>query len=289
MDAVVPIAGLATRLLPLTKAQAKAMLPVGSRVAIEHVVDELAGAGVRRVVIVASPRDRDAVAAHFAPARELEALLRGRGRGDLADAVAAVGAGVEVRVVEQPVARGLGDAVLCAREEIGERPFVLALGDALLTGPSDGRAPVIARLIGAFEAAQAACAIAVEEVDRDRLAGYGVIDPAGHGDVLDVRGIVEKPAAGDAPSRLAVAARYVCAPAVFGALAATAAGDAGELSLTTALARLLGEGHRIVAVPLQDGERRRDVGTLAGWREAMLEELLGDPSLRERARELLDG
>lgn len=278
VHAVVPIAGLATRLLPLTKALPKALLALGDRPVIDHVISELAGAGVERVTIVASPRDRVAVAAHLARDPELEELLTRRGRGDLAALVARIGEGLNVDVVEQPRPLGLGDAVLCARDAVAGEPFVLALGDALVRHADGSPSPITARLTEILRATRAACAIAVTEVDAEQVASYGIVAPAGpeQDGVVDLGAIVEKPIPEEAPSRLAVAARYACGPALMDALAACPRDASGELGLTAALQRLLDDGERVVAVRLHTDEQRLDVGTLAGWREAMLAELLRD-------------
>jgi UTP--glucose-1-phosphate uridylyltransferase len=290
VHAVIPVAGLATRLLPLTKAQPKAMLALGDRPVIEHVVAELALAGVNRVTIVAAPRDCHTIAAHFAPAPELEALLLGRGRPELAAALARISADVEVDVVAQPQPLGLGDAVLCAHDAVGGEPFALALGDALVDNPDGTPSRITARLGDVLAETRAACAIAVVEVDPHDVSSYGIVAAAGppDGDVMELSAIVEKPAPQAAPSRLAVAARYACGPQLMDALARCPREPSGELGLTAPLQLMIDEGERVVAVPLGRGERRRDVGTLAGWREAMLGELLRDPALRDLARAQLD-
>ena len=289
--AVVPIAGLATRLLPLTKALPKAMLPLGDRTVLDHVLAELAGAGVQRVTIVASPRDCVAVTSYLARDAELENLLRGRGRPDLAESISRIGEKLEIGVVAQPAPLGLGDALLCAREEIAGEPFVLALGDALLHRADGSPSLITARLAEVLDTRGAVCAIAVTEVAPDRVSDYGIVSLAGPRDdgVADVAAIVEKPMSDEAPSRLAVAARYACGPGLVDALDACRREGAGELGLTPGLQRLLDDGERVVAVQLHHDERRRDVGTLAGWRGAMLDELLRDPSLRQLARERVDG
>ncbi|MDX6718723.1 MAG: UTP--glucose-phosphate uridylyltransferase, partial [Solirubrobacteraceae bacterium] len=209
--AVVPVAGLGTRLLPATQAVPKELLPVGGRPVVEHVVEELARSGIERVVFVTS-HGKGAIEDHFAGAD---------------------GLGVALAWTIQPAPRGLGDAVLCADGLTGhdDEPFAVALGDAILgtREPHD----VVARLARAREEHDAACAIAVREVPRAQTGRYGIVSTDGAGRVT---GIVEKPDPGTAPSTLAVSGRYVMTRAIFGALRATPLGARGELELTDAIA-----------------------------------------------------
>lgn len=263
--AVVPVAGLATRLLPLTKALPKALLPLAGRLVIDAVLAELAACGCTRATIVAAPRDVEQITRHVGPAPDLAAVLRARGRDALADAVLATP--LDATVVAQPRPAGLADAVLCARAQIGDEPFVLALGDALLLEGDAEPAPLVARLAAAVEGG-AACAVAVEQVPRERVSSYGIV-AVGDGDV--VREIVEKPAVADAPSAFAVAGRYGCAPSLLDAL--DAAPLPHDASVTAGIAGLVGREERVVATPLRPEERRVDVGTLDGWRAALAEDL----------------
>jgi UTP--glucose-1-phosphate uridylyltransferase len=263
--AVVPVAGLATRLLPLTKALPKALLPLAGRLVIDAVLAELAAGGCTRATIVAAPRDVELIARHVDPAPDLADVLRSRGRDALADAVLATS--LEATVVAQPRPAGLADAVLCARAQVGDEPFVLALGDALLFRGDAEPATVVARLGTAVDDG-AACAVAVEQVPRERVSSYGIVDIDDDG---VVRGIVEKPAVADAPSTFAVAGRYGCSPALLSALDAAPLAD--DASVTAGIATLIDRGDRVVATPLRPGERRVDVGTLDGWRAALAEDL----------------
>ena len=259
--AVVPVAGLATRLRPLSRGVPKALLPVAARPVIQHIVDELAACGIERVVLVTG-RGRGAFAAHFARAR-----------------------GPEVVCAVQPRPLGLGDAILAAAPLL-DGPFVVALGDALLGAGPPARA--VARLADAVEGG-ATAAIAVEEVDAARTDRYGIVAPAGEGEPLPVAQVVEKPAPGAAPSRLAVAGRYAATPALLEALLEAPPERDGGASLSDALCALDG----LVALRLAPGEERLDVGTIAGYCDAFLVHALADPQLgpglRARARALLDG
>lgn len=245
--AVVPVAGRATRLRPLSLGVPKGLLPMAGRTVVRHVVDELAACGIERVVLVIGDGG-EAFAAHFAG-----------------------GAGPEVVCVRQPEPLGLGDAVLCAAPVV-EGAFAIALGDALLGLGAPAR--VVARLSAAIDAG-ASAALAVEEVAADAVDRYGIVVPAGDGDPFPVAGIVEKPAPDRAPSRLACAGRYAAAAALFDALRDTPPGTGGEIQLADGLARLGG----LVGVRLAAGEERRDVGTVAGYCAAFVDHALSDPEL----------
>jgi UTP--glucose-1-phosphate uridylyltransferase len=262
ITAVVPVAGLATRLRPLSRGVPKALLPVAGRPVVQHVVDELAACGVERVVLVTG-RGRGAFAAHFAGA-----------------------GGPEVVCAEQPRPLGLGDAILRAAPQVGDEPFAIALGDALL---GRGQPAHVTERLAAAVADGASAAVAVEEVAPAETDRYGIVVPCGDGDPFPIAGVVEKPAPADAPSLFAVAGRYAATPALLEALRAAAPDASGELQLADALSAL----PRVVAVRLRAGEERFDVGTVPGYCAAFVEHALCDPelgpALRAHARALLDG
>lgn len=281
-DAVVPVAGLGTRLLPATKSQPKEMLPVGAKPVVQYVVEELRACGVDRVLFVTG-RGKSAIEDHFDDDPELIRALREAGREELLAELEFERMGVEFAYTRQRRQRGLGDAILYAERFSGSGPFIVALGDAII-----GRhepSPIVARLTAAFEASGAACAIAVQAVPRELAPRYGMVagEPDGHH--LRVTGLVEKPAPADAPGDLAVAARYVFSPAIFGALRATPPGHGGEVQLTDAIRRLLDAGEHVVAVTLGPEDRRYDVGTVESYCATFLEFALTDPRYGERLRE----
>jgi UTP--glucose-1-phosphate uridylyltransferase len=288
--AVVPVAGLGTRLLPATKSQPKEMLPVGGKPVVQHVVEELARAGIERVVFVTG-RGKGAIEDHFDPDPVLARALHERGDDELLARLRFEHMGVSFAYTRQPSPRGLGDAVLCAEGFTGDAPFVVALGDAIFgtREPPD----VVARLAAALEQHGAACAIAVREVPREQTGRYGILsveDPEEDG-VARVTAIVEKPDPADAPSTLSVSARYLLTPAIFDALKQTEPGATGEVELTDAIARLIADGATVVAVNLGDVVRH-DVGTHESYAAAFLRFALTDPDhgahLRALARSLLD-
>jgi UTP--glucose-1-phosphate uridylyltransferase len=269
-DAVIPVAGLGTRLLPATRSQPKEMLPVVDKPVVQHVVEELAAAGIRRVLFVTGRRKR-AIEDHFDADPELAGI-------------AVPGDGLQFLYTRQPRPAGLGDALARAARFAGDAGAVVALGDTIVTGS------VIARLIAAYGDGEVAATVAVEHVPAEAVSRYGVVITDDSGVVRDV---IEKPDPDAVDSRLAIAARYVLGPSVFDALMHTPPGVSGEVQVADALRSVIAGGGRVIAVPLQHGERRHDIGTVQSYCEAFLEHALADerlgPALRERARALLDG
>jgi UTP--glucose-1-phosphate uridylyltransferase len=266
-------------LLPFTKAVPKALLPVGRKPAVQHVVEELAGVGIERVLLVVAA-GQDAVGRHFTRDPELERAVRDAGREELLAALDVEPLGIEVATVVQPAPRGLADALRHAEVFAGGRPFAVALGDALFDVHGAG-STIVSRVADALDRHGAVAAIALEEVDADHVHRYGIVAP---GEALDdgcveIADVVEKPAPDAAPSRLAVAARYAFAPAIFPALAALEPAAGGEPQLADALRALIAAGERVVGVPLEPGEHRHDVGALDGYAAAFVEAALADPQL----------
>src|SRR5258708_7752809 len=215
-DAVVPVAGLGTRLLPATKSQPKEMLPVGAKPVVQHVVEELRECGIQRVLFVTGRR-KGAIEDHFDHDPELDRALRERGRDELLAELRYEGMGVHFLYTRQPHQRGLGDAVLHAERFARAGAFAVALGDTIIG--LHRRSGIVARLGSALEGEGAVAAIAVEQVAAERAERYGIVAPAPGsgtgGEPFRLGGIVEKPPRGTAPSDLAVAARYAFTPAVF--------------------------------------------------------------------------
>ena len=273
-DAIVPVAGLGTRLLPATRSAPKEMLPVVDRPVVQYVIEELADAGIERVLMVTGRRKR-AIEDHFDADPELGS-----------EPVPATG--MRLYYTRQPRPAGLGDAV--ARGEgfaaVDAPGVVVALGDAILArAGGDGSAPaapgIVARLIAAHEAHGADATLAVTEVPEADVSRYGIVsgEPLEDPRVLQVTAMTEKPAPGTVDSRLAVAARYVLGPAVFAALAHVAPDARGEIQLTDAIASVVAAGGRVLAVPLQAGERRHDIGSVRGYCETFLHHALTHPQL----------
>ena len=257
--AVIPAAGFGTRMLPAAKAVPKEMLPVLDRPTIQYVVEEAADAGADDVLLVTS-REKKAVEDHFDRSPELEQRLAAGGKQGLLASVAALAARVKVHSVRQATQRGLGDAVNQARRHVGGEPFLCLLGDTIFSGDA-GALP--ARQLVEAHREFGGTVIGLEEVAAEKVGRYGVVGgtPVREG-IVRVETLVEKPTVQEAPSRLAVAARYALSPAVFDCLDATPPGKGGEIQLTDAL-RLLLTREPVHGVVLR--ARRHDIGNPTDW------------------------
>jgi UTP--glucose-1-phosphate uridylyltransferase len=274
--AVVPVAGLGTRLLPATKSQPKEMLPVGRKPVVQYVFEELTAAGMRRILFVTGP-GKTSLENHFDINEELIQLLRENGKEDLLESLAFERASVQYFYTRQRQALGLGHAVLAARAFVGEAPFVVALGDSIIG--LDRQSAIVRRMAEAFDARQAQAVIALEEVAREDVSSYGIasVRDRASGDLVELADLVEKPAPADAPSTLAIAARYVLSPAIFAALERTAPGVGGEIQLTDAIRRLIRDGGRVYGMRLGPDERRFDIGNFDAYFRAFVEFAVADP------------
>jgi UTP--glucose-1-phosphate uridylyltransferase len=250
--AVIPAAGVGTRLLPATKALPKVMLPILDAPAIQYVVQEAVEAGIANILIITG-RDERAVEDHFARNTELEAFLERRGDRTALEAVRRLTRLAHIQYVRQPSPLGLGDAVRYARAFVGDEPFAILLGDTVIDAPM----PVTRQLIQAYEEHRTPV-LAVEDVPAQKVGRYGIVEgtPLANGAVR-IQRLIEKPGPGETASTLAVAGRYVLTPEVFAALDAVQPGRNDEIQLTDALAGLLPRTP-MVAVPIQG--RRYDIG-----------------------------
>ncbi len=281
-DAVVPVGGLGTRLLPATRSQPKEMLPVVDKPVVQYVVEELVGAGIARLLLVTGRRKR-AIEDHFDadPELDVEPLIDPR-------------TGLQVFYTRQARPAGLGDAIRYGQAFASSAGAVVALGDAIIDTPPAAAPGIVPRLIEAYERHDAAAALAVDEVADEAVSRYGIaIGERGEGrEPFELERVVEKPDPAAVASRTAIMGRYVVGPAVFEALRETRPDDTGEIQLTSALQSVLESGGRLVAVPLADGERRHDVGSIESYCATFLEHALAHPrlgpGLRVRAARLLD-
>jgi UTP--glucose-1-phosphate uridylyltransferase len=288
--AVVPVAGLGTRLLPATKSQPKEMLPVGRKPVVQYVVEELTRVGMERMLFITGP-GKASIENHFDLNAELTQALREAGKEDLLEELAFERARAQYYYTRQRQPRGLGHAVLCARSFVGPNPFVTALGDSIigLHASSD----VVRRMIDAFERTGAGAVVAFEQVPREEVGHYGIARPGPSVDGLfRVEDLIEKPSPEDAPSTLAIAARYVLSPEIFDALDHTPAGKHGEIQLTDGIRLLIDRGRPVYGVCLDRTERRFDIGNIDAYFRAFVEFALADdkhgPPLRAFVRGLLD-
>jgi UTP--glucose-1-phosphate uridylyltransferase len=284
--AVIPAAGFGTRMLPAAKAVPKELLPVLDRPTIQYVVEEAAAAGVEDVLLVTS-RDKRAVEDHFDRSPELEQRLAAGGKEALLASLAALSAKVKVHSVRQPSQRGLGDAVNQARRHVGNEAFLCLLGDAVfsMTGSSPA-APLPARqLVDAYREFGTSV-IGLEEVPPEKVGRYGVVGGTMLRDgVLRLDTLVEKPSPQEAPSRLAIAARYVLTPGIFDCLDATPPGKGGEVQLTDALKLLLSR-EPIHGVVLRS--TRHDIGNPVDWLKTNLVFATRDAATWAALRPLLE-
>src|SRR5437879_5263081 len=234
--AVVPVAGQGTRLLPSTKSQPKEMLPVGRKPVVQYVVEELALSGIRRLLFITGP-GKTSIENHFDLNGELIAFLRETGKEELLAELDFERQSLEYFYTRQRRQLGLGHAVLCARPLVGSQPFVVALGDSIIG--LHAQSDIVRRMIAEFERAGAEAVIAFEEVPRADVVHYGIARPKSEGAVFELADVVEKPSIAEAPSTLAVAARYVFAPAILDHLEQTSPGTGGEIQLTDAIRRMI--------------------------------------------------
>jgi len=291
--AVVPVAGQGTRLLPSTKSQPKEMLPVGRKPVVQYVVEELANSGIRRLMFITGP-GKASIENHFDTNWELITFLRETGREELLEELDFERQSLEYFYTRQRRQLGLGHAVLCARPLVDDQPFVVALGDSIIG--VNAQSDIVARMVEQFESESADVVVAFEEVPVEEVVRYGIARPASDGEageVFDLADLVEKPSVEEAPSRLAVAARYVLSPRIFDALATTEPGKGGEIQLTDAIRSVLADGGRGIGIRLQPDERRFDIGNFGSYFRAFAEFALADPrygeGLRADLRQLLDG
>ena len=290
--AVVPVAGQGTRLLPSTKSQPKEMLPVGRKPVVQYVVEELANSGIERLMFVTGP-GKTSIENHFDTNWELITFLRETGREELLEELAFERQNLEYFYPRQRRQLGLGHAVLCARPLVGDQPFVVALGDSIIG--VNAQSDIVARMVERFESDGADVVVAFEEVAREEVVRYGIARPASDSDVpdiFDLADLIEKPSVEEAPSRLAVAARYVLSPRIFDALSTTEPGTGGEIQLTDAIRSVLADGGRGIGIRLGPDERRFDIGNFGSYFRAFTEFALADPrygeGLRRELRRLLD-
>lgn len=228
--AVIPAAGMGTRFLPATKAVPKEMLPIVDVPMIQHVVQEAAEAGIKEIFIITAESKR-AISGHFGRNADLEKTLMEKKAEDLLAAVRGILDLGEIHFVRQEEPMGLGHAVLCARRHIGQEPFAVLLGDNVI----DAAVPAVKQLSRVYERLGRSI-VAVEEVPVEKVSRYGIVHGRKVDDrTIEVETLVEKPPIEQAPSNLAIAARYVLTPSIFEALEMTGRSHGGEIQLTDAL------------------------------------------------------
>ena len=265
--AVIPAAGLGTRFLPATKAMPKEMLPVVDKPAIQYVVEEAVEAGLTDVLLITG-RNKNALENHFDRMTELEATLEEKGDTDKLKKVEFSNDLADVHYVRQGDPRGLGHAVLRAKMHVGNQPFAVLLGDDLI----DARDVLLSRMIE-VAGQRGATVVALLEVDPASTHLYGVatVETTDEDDVVRITGLVEKPAAGTAPSNLAIIGRYVLQPEIFDVLEHTEPGKGGEIQLTDALQTLAEENIAGGVYGLVFRGRRYDTGDRVDYIKAIVQ------------------
>jgi len=277
--AVIPVAGLGTRFLPATKTVPKELLPIVDVPSIQYVVQEAVDAGIEEIIFVTG-RGKDGIEDHFDDAPELEQVLADRGQHELVKMLRRIAEMTEVVSVRQKKPLGLGHAVLCARDLVGDESFAVMLADYLI----DSDKPCIRQLLEIFEQAEESV-VALMEVPETDVHQYGIIK----GKVLkerlyQIEATVEKPPAKEAPSRMAIIGRYVLRPEIFSILQKLPSGKGGEIQLTDGLAQLVCERKVYGCEFLGD---RYDIGDKFGFVRATVAYALKRPDLKDKVFEYL--
>jgi len=281
--AVLPVAGLGTRVLPATKAIPKEMMPVVDRPALQYVVDEARDAGIEHFVFVTG-RNKGAIEDYFDRAYELESTLRDKNKIEILEKLTAeLPEAGSTSFVRQQSPLGLGHAIWCARDVIGDEPFAILLPDVLVKTPQRS---CLAQMVEAYDKVGGNI-IAVDEVPMERVSSYGVISPKNgvNGNLIEMQGMVEKPPQEEAPSNLKITGRYILQPEIMKFLSDQAAGAGGEIQLTDAMARLM-EAQIFHAFKYEGQDY--DCGSKYGYFEAVCAYALDHPEIAGQARELVN-
>ncbi|HKV84128.1 MAG TPA: UTP--glucose-1-phosphate uridylyltransferase GalU [Ktedonobacterales bacterium] len=281
--AVIPAAGLGTRVLPATKAIPKEMLPLADKPTIQYVIEEAVASGIEHIIIVTS-RTKRAIEDHFDESPELNATLARKGDQQRLEMLAKIENMAQLSFTRQPSPRGLGHAILMAKDLVGDEPFGVLLGDDLVVNPAR---PCLRQLMDAHEE-HGGCVIAAMRVPQEQTRLYGVFDlePTRdtHSRLRRVRDLVEKPRPEEAPSDLAVIGRYVLTPDIFAALEQTPAGSGGEIQLTDGI-RAIRDTEPIYAYEFEGA--RYDTGDPVGYLTTSLAFALDRPDLAPGVRAYL--
>ena len=273
--AIFPVAGLGTRFLPATKSVPKEIMTLVDRPLVQYAIDEAREAGIKEFIFVTS-RGKGALEDYFDNAPQLEAELRRKGKGDLLDLLKSTNMDSgEIAYVRQHKPLGLGHAVWCARRLIANEPFAVILPDDVIAAEK----PCLAQMVEAFEETQGNI-VAAMDVPEDRTSDYGILDVKDDmGRIVSTKGMVEKPAAGTAPSNLAVIGRYILTPTVLQKLNRKEPGAGGEIQLTDAIAAAREDGEEVYGCRFAG--HRFDCGSKAGFLQATVAFALARDDLRD--------
>lgn len=281
IKAVIPAAGLGTRFLPATKAQPKEMLPLIDKPTIQFVVEEAIRSGITDILIITG-RGKRAIEDHFDKSFELEYVLRKSHKTELLKEIESISDLADIHYVRQKERKGLGHAIQCAQDHVGNQPFAVLLGDTLV----DSRVPCTKQMIEHYRRLGGSV-IAVEPVPRQRIRDYGIVDVEKlTGTEYLVRNLVEKPSPSKAPSNLGIIGRYVLTPEIFDALARTPKGKGGEIQLTDAI-KILNGIQDVYACTFKG--KRYDIGDKLDYIKASIEYGLKRRDLNQGLRKYLRG
>ncbi|MFH1147298.1 MAG: UTP--glucose-1-phosphate uridylyltransferase GalU [Pseudomonadota bacterium] len=277
--AVIPVAGLGTRFLPATKVIPKEMLTIVDRPTIQYIVEEIVASGIQQVIMVTGS-GKSAIEDHFDYSYELETILEKREKWDLLAEVKKISELIEITSVRQKKPLGLGHAILCARELVGNEPFAVVLGDDLVDSPT----PCLSQLLGIYNRYKKPV-VAVYQVPEEEVHSYGIVE----GERIDdqtyrIERMIEKPGPGITKSNLAIIGRYILTPEIFTLLENTTPGHGGEIQLTDALGEL---SRKDQMYAFCFSGKRYDAGDKFGYIQATLAYALKHPELGPRVRQYL--
>lgn len=282
--AVLPVAGLGTRFLPATKAQPKEMLPLVDKPLVQYAVEEVTASDIPMVIFVTG-RGKKAIEDHFDVSLELEQELAGRNKQELRDQVRSISGLLQIVYVRQKFPKGLGDAILTAKDVVGEESFAVLLSDDVI----ESRVPCLKQMMAVYER-YGTSVVAIQRVPKSAVSSYGIVgaravrDKTWDGRLFQIDDMVEKPSPREAPSNLAIIGRYLLTPAIFTELESTRPGAGGEIQLTDALRRLLKQEP---VYGLEFEGRRHDAGSKQGFLQATVEMALKRPDLAKEFRKYL--
>ncbi|MGG2060344.1 UTP--glucose-1-phosphate uridylyltransferase GalU [Priestia megaterium] len=279
--AVIPVGGLGTRFLPATKAQPKEMLPIVDKPAVQYIVEEAVKSGIESIIFITG-RNKKSIEDHFDKSIELEQMLEEKHKFDMLKEVQTISSMASIHYIRQKEPLGLGHAILCAEQFIGDEPFAVLLGDDIMTSEE----PALKQMIQAYETTNQSV-IGVQKVDVEEVSKYGIIQPKKKfGSLHEVNDLIEKPSIEQAPSTIAVMGRYILNPSIFSYLKTIERGVGNELQLTDAL-RVVCEKERLFALELEG--QRFDIGDKVGYMKAMVEVALKRRDLRHMFLSYLEG
>ena len=271
--AIIPAAGLGTRFLPATKAQPKEMLPIVDKPAIQYIIEEAIASGIEEILIITG-RNKRSIEDHFDRSLELEMQLKAQGKYELLGMIEEISK-ITIHFIRQKEAKGLGHAVLCAKQFVGNEPFAVLLGDDIV----DSKVPCLKQLVKVHNDLGGSV-LGVQQVPQQKVSSYGIVKPKElKPNLWQAMDLVEKPSIEEAPSNLAVLGRYILDGEIFEILEHTKPGRGGEIQLTDAICELAGK-KPVYAFAFEG--RRYDIGDKEGFLEATVEYALKRPELRER-------